>query len=956
MPIPQLKKKIRSPKRHYDVKKIKKRALKKYSSKQRFKRPSEKSFKGLFSKLLPYIIIIIIIGFLFIVGAFAWYSRDLPDPDKIKELESPQSTKIYDRTGEVLLYEIHGEEKRTLIELNDIPEYAKWATIVIEDKNFYKHKGISIFGLIRAVIIDITRGSFSQGGSTLTQQYVKNGILTTEKKLSRKFKEWILSYQIEKKYTKDEILKLYFNEIPYGSTAYGIESASMMYFDKSAKDLTVAEAAILAALPQAPTYYSPYGNHYDELITRQQYILDLMAEQNYITEEQYEIAKNEELNFKKKIDNIKAPHFVFYVKEILTNKYGERMVEQGGLRVFTTLDWDKQQIAEDVIEEQAEKNLNYNASNAGLVSLDVETGQVLAMVGSKNFFDEEIDGQFNVTIAERQPGSSFKPIVYATAFDNGYTPDSMLFDLQTTYSDGYSPQNYTGEEYGPVSLRTALAGSLNISAVKLLYLVGVNKVITLAEKLGYTTLTDPDRYGLSLVLGGGEIKLLEHVNAFSVLAREGLYKEVAPILKVEDENHEILEEYKDKRGDRVISQKISNMINSVLSDNGARAFTFGENNYLTLGNRPVAAKTGTTNNYRDAWTIGYTPSIATGVWVGNNDNSEMKYGADGSVVAAPIWRNYMQQALSDYSVKYFTEPEYENSSKPMLGGNLENETIYQVDKLSGLLATEYTPEHLIIEKKYKQVHSILYYIDKNDPLGPIPEHPENNSLFNSFEESVLKWAEEQEYNNQEPPTEYDNIHLPEDKPFINIIEPLNGQTITSDNIDIIINANAPRGINKIEFWLANQLINTSYQYQSSQSLTIPLGISNGTQQLKIVVFDDLENNNDDTTIININRENSLEISWLNPSTSTGLQASDFPYELILNINNITQIKKVDYYIRSEATNQSTWINFFENPLVNNVSIYWTSPPEIGTYKLYTVITDMGNNIFNGPEITISIEE
>jgi membrane carboxypeptidase/penicillin-binding protein PbpC len=474
--------------------------------------------------------------------------------------------------------------------------------------------------------------------------------------------------------------------------------------------------------------------------------------------------------------------------------------------------------------------------------------------------------------------------------------------------------------------------------------------------MGYTTLTDPDRYGLSLVLGGGEIKLLEHVNAFSVFAREGLYKEVTPILKVEDENSDTLEEYKDNRGERVISKKVSRMINSILSDNEARAYAFGISNYLTLGDRPVAAKTGTTNSNRDAWTIGYTPSIATGVWVGNNDNSEMKYGADGSVVAAPIWRNYMQQALINYPVEYFTKPEYENSSKPMLGGNLEEETVYQVDKISGLLATEYTPEDLIIEKKFNQVHSILYYINKNDPLGPIPENPENDPYFSNFEESVLKWAEEEGYNNQKPPTEYDNIHLPEDIPYINIGEPLNSQTITDNYLNVVINASAPRGISKIEYWLADQLINTSYQYSPEQNLIIPLGIPNGNQQLKVIVFDDLENNNNDTKIIILNRENSLEINWLNPATSTSLSASDFPYELILNINNINQVKKIDFYIRSEATNQSSWINYQENPVANNISTYWTSPPEIGTYKIYTVIKDINDNTFNGPEITVSIEE
>jgi len=957
MPINQLKRKVHSPHRAYNEGKIKKRTLKGCSSaSSRFKKPSKNLFKSLFKKLLPYLIIAFILSILLMVILFAWYSKDLPSPDTIIDREQAQSTKIYDRTGETLLYEIHGDEKRTLIQLADIPEYAKWAAIDIEDKNFYKHQGISILGLARSVLVDIFRGSLAQGGSTLTQQFVKNAILTTEKKFSRKIKEWILSYQIEKKYTKDEILQMYFNEIPYGSTAYGIESASMMYFDKSAKDLTLAEAAILAALPQAPTYYSPYGNHYDALIDRQHTVLDVMVEQDHITAEEAEQAKNEELNFKKRIDNIKAPHFVFYVKEILTEKYGERMVEQGGLKVITTLDWDKQQIAEDVITEQAEKNLPYNATNAALVSVDVDTSQIVSMVGSKDYFDEDIQGQFNVTVATRQPGSSFKPIIYAKAFDLGYTPDTTLFDLKTSFAGGYSPSNYTGEEYGPVSLRQALAGSLNISAVKLLYLVGLNNAIDLADKLGYTTLTNPDRYGLSLVLGGGEVKPIEHVNAFSVFAREGIYKPATPILKVEDENGEVLEEYEDQKGDRVLSQKVAQMVNSILSDNNARAFTFGENNYLTLGDRPVAAKTGTTNDYHDAWTVGYTPTLATAVWVGNNDNTAMSYGADGSVVAAPIWRNYMRQALSNQPISYFNQPEYKNSNKPMLSGEMSGETKVKIDKNSGLLATEYTPEHLVIEKTYKQVHSILFYVDKNDPLGDIPDNPAQDPYFYSFEEPVLAWADEQGYNNQSPPTEYDNIHLPQDQPDIQITSPFNSQEITSDSFTVSLNALAPRGIAKIKFYFNNQLVETIYQNTSQQTLNIPFSIANGNQQLKVVVYDDLENTDQDDVIIYLNRENSLEINWLNPNSNSTLSVASFPLELMLYISDYNQIKKVDFYYRPVDSNQTSWISYSENPTSSNISAYWTQSPASGSYKLYPLITDYNGNSFYGPEITVSIEE
>lgn len=960
MPLPHFKK-VHSPRNWSNLDQLKKEALKKYNLGQKgFKKP-RRPLKKLIWRLLPYFIIFLILMGIFTFAAFAWYARDLPDPNKINERTIAQSTKIYDRTGEILLYEIHGDQKRTLINLDQIPNYAVQATVAVEDKNFYKHKGISFLGIARAIIIDILRGGkASQGGSTLTQQFVKNAILTNEKKISRKIKEWVLSYEIERKFSKDEILKMYFNEIPYGSTAYGIESAAMMYFDKSAKDLTLAESAILAALPQAPSYYSPYGSHKDELINRQHYILDLMVEQGYITKEQAESAKNEKLNFRQKIDNIKAPHFVFYVKELLSQKYGERMVEQGGLKVITSLDWDKQQIAEEELTKQAEKNLKYDASNAGLASLDVKTGQVLAMVGSKDFFNEEIDGQVNVALAKRQPGSSFKPVVYAQAFEMGYTPDTIIFDLVTSYLSNngtFTPHNYTGQEYGPVSLRKALAGSLNITSVKLLYLVGLPKTLGLAEKMGYTTFTEPDRYGLSLVLGGGEVKLLEHANAFATFAREGIYKPVNPILKVEEANGNVLEEFEEPKGERILSVNASRMVNSILSDNEARSFIFGANNYLTLGNRPVAAKTGTTNNNRDAWAVGYTPQITTGVWVGNNSNKEMKAGADGSVVAAPIWRNYMQRASANLAIENFTAPEYQNSNKPMIGGKLEAETVYKIDKMSGLLATEYTPPQLIEEKTYKQIHSILFYVDKNDPLGPIPEKPSNDPYFNNFEKPVLKWAEEKGYNNNESaPTEYDSLHQAGDRPTISITSPSNNQTITTDNLNVILNTSAPRGLAKAEYYIDNQLITTSYNQFSDQNINLPFGTTNGYHQLKVNVFDDLGNTNGAETSINISRENSLVINWLKPATGTVLKNSDFPYELILYLNQPGQIKKVDFYYRNTQTNQSNWINYQENLTANNLSVFWTIIPVIGSYKLYPVIQDVNNNVFNGPEMAVSIEE
>lgn len=499
-------------------------------------------------KFIKFCLILAAVLFVAIFIFISIISRNIPNPNELIDREIAQSTTIYDRSGEHILYEFHGNEKRTLVKLEEIPKYAQQATISIEDKNFYKHGGFSVLAMLRTAVTNVLYNRRA-GGSTLTQQFVKNALLSSEKKYSRKIKELIISQKIEKKFTKDEILQMYLNEIPYGSNAYGIEAASQKYFAKSAKDLSLAESAVLAALPQAPSRYSPYGPNKDLLIGRQQYILDLMQEQGYISKDERDKAKAEELNFNGPETNIVAPHFVMYIKELLSEKYGEKTLEQGGLKIYTTLDFDKQKIAEEAVANQVEKNAEkYKASNAALVSIDPKNGQVLAMVGSKDYFNKEIDGQVNVTIKPRQPGSSLKPLVYATLFTKGYNPNTILYDVVTNFSSGtpYEPRNYNNQENGPVSIRKALAGSLNVPAVKALYLAGINNVANLAKEAGYTTLTEPEKYGLSLVLGGAEVKLIEHVNAYSIFAREGEVNPISLILKIEDKDGKILEEYQEK--------------------------------------------------------------------------------------------------------------------------------------------------------------------------------------------------------------------------------------------------------------------------------------------------------------------------------------------------------------------------------------------------------------------------
>lgn len=978
MPIPQLKsnfqkRKVRDIDSQFTSRKIDKKPTKKSrksfcKKKKVIKRPGIKFNKrknrnntSLFKRLLPKLIILALVGGIFMIGLFAYYSKDLPDPNKIIDRSIALSTKIYDRTGEELLYEIHGPENRTLVQLDELPDYIKHTTIAIEDKNFYEHSGISLWGIIRGQIIPRLQGKRSHGGSTLTQQFVKNAILTNERKLSRKIKEWILSYRLEQKFSKDEILQLYFNEIPYGSSSYGIESASFYYFGKTAKELTLAEAAILASLPKAPSYFSPYGSNLDKLINRQHTVLNLMVEQGYISEIDAQIAKNQELIFKKRAEQIRAPHFVMYIKELLSEKYGEAVIEQNGWNIRTSLDWEIQKKAEEAIDEIAPVNLEqYEANNAALVSLDVDSSEILAMVGSKDYFNDDIDGQVNVTLAERQPGSSLKPLAYLTAFTRGYSPETIIFDLVTNFAvsgDDYEPHNYDLEEHGPVTMRKALAGSLNIAAVKTLYLAGVQNVLDNAEKLGYTTLKDRDRYGLSLVLGGGEVKLLDHVNAYSVFARDGIYKDNIAILEITDKDGRTIEDNTSNKGRRVIEKEYTRMLNSVLSDNTARAYVFGESNYLILSDRQVATKTGTTNDYRDAWTIGYTPNIVTGVWVGNNDNTEMKMGAGGSAVAAPIWNKFMKEVLVDYPIESFDEIHIDNCDKPMVCGDLAQENIVQIDSMSGKLATEYTPYTTIEEKIYLELHNILHYVNLNDPLGDPLSDPSNESQYDAWEETVQNWAEEQGYITEEPPTEFDDIHLAELRPSISIISPNNNEDIEDSNILMEVKTKAPRGVERVEYFIDDQKIGESINSPFNFNYQLNPFLSSGYHELKAIAFDDLDNWKEDSISINLEIDSSSQafnLVWINPVNGSNIDISNIPIELHLNINHPENIKKIDfYYVDPEDSNH--WFTYRNNFIDDDIYVDWGEGLLPGVYKLYMIIKDLNDILITTPAIIVNLE-
>lgn len=670
------------------------------------------------------IILISVIIFIVIIGSIIiWISTfNLPNLTSFETRQVDQSTKIYDRTGEIVLYDIHGDIKRTSIPFDEISDYVKQATIAIEDDSFYSHNGIKISSIFRAALTNIKNGNLlsGQGGSTITQQVIKNALLTSDKKLSRKIKEWVLAPRLEKFLSKDEILNIYLNEVPYGGNVYGIQEASLRFFGKDANSLTLPEAAYLAALPQAPTYFSPYGNHLDDLEKRKNEVLRKMYKSKYITREEYEQTKEIEVSFEKPAKfGIRAPHFVFYVREILEEQYGKEIVEKGGLKVITTLDWELQEKAEEIAKRYAlENEVKFNAENASIVAIDPTNGNILTMVGSRDYFDEDIDGNFNIATAHRQPGSTFKPIVYAEAFNKGYIPETVVYDVSTEFSatcsrggNCYRPVNYDGKYNGLISFREALAQSVNIPAVKALYLAGLDDSLDLARRMGISSLKESKQYGLTLVLGGGEVSPLDITSAYGVFANDGVLNKHNAILSIQDQSNEDLEE-REIESEEVLSKQTARMISDVLSDEPARVPAFGSNSYLNVQGRDVAAKTGTTNDYRDAWIIGYTPNLVITAWAGNNDNSSMDKKVAGFIVA-PMWREFMDFALQKTERIDFIKPQYSSEGlNPMISGQIEE----------------------------GPTHSILHFVNKRNPTGPSLQNPEVDPQYNLWEASLNSWS------------------------------------------------------------------------------------------------------------------------------------------------------------------------------------------------------------------------
>lgn len=609
--------------------------------------------------LASVVLFLMVSGSVLTLIAFAIFSRDLPSPEKLTNRKVSVSTRITDRNGKVL-YDVYRDVNRSLIKLNEVPPVLITATLAAEDAKFYQHGGFDLLSVARAIRNTIFFDN-TQGGSTITQQLVKTTLLSRERSIIRKIKELVLSVQIERLYNKDQILQIYFNEIPYGGTAWGVGAAAELYFGKKVSELTLPEAALLAGLPQSPTTYSPFGKTPEKARERQRYVLYLMenrgwfdkdGKHNFLSRDEAEAGKKTPLEYAKPGSNIKAPHFSLYVKGLLEDKYGIDLVESGGLEVKTSLDLDLQEKMEKIVYDEVEKVRSLKVGNGSLVVQDPKTGQILSLVGSKDYFDIKNEGNFNVAVdGLRQPGSSIKPITYAIGLGRGLTPTTLIMDVTTKFpaNDGtsYDPVNYDGFFRGPISLRQALGNSINIPAVKMLKIVGLGSFIETVKNLGITTLTDPKRYGLSLTLGGGAVPLVEMTTAYSALANGGTRINISPILEVKDSKGNILESLHEEEGPRVFSPEVTYLISHILSDNGARSQAFGAGSLLNIKNYTVAVKTGTSNDKRDNWAIGYTPSVVIGVWVGNNDNSPMDQKlASGITGATPVWNKAMREYLS----------------------------------------------------------------------------------------------------------------------------------------------------------------------------------------------------------------------------------------------------------------------------------------------------------------------
>ncbi len=788
----------------------------------------------------------VITGIIVFLVMFAWYSKDLPKPGEVVRKEG-FSSKIYDREGQ-LLYDLYEEERRNPVSFEQIPDDLKHATIAIEDKDFYKHGGFDFLTIVRIPYNLIFRGGRVVGGSTLTQQLVKNVFLSNEKTITRKFKEFVISTQIERKFTKDEILEMYLNESPYGGNGWGVGTAVEMYFNKPIAELTLLESAFLAGLPQRPSVYSPYSGRLDDdgkpfWQMRTKAVLSAMKDNGYITDIAYQdaLASLENLKFERAATQIKAPHFIFYVRTQLEEMFGAELLNKGGLKVTTSLDWQLQEKAQMAVMEEVEGVKKYNISNGAALAMNPKTGEILAMVGSKDYFDSDIGGQFNVvTDGLRQPGSSIKPITYLAMIQKGYNPASMLMDVQTTFNrndkeEPYTPKNYDGKFRGPVSLRESLGSSLNIPAVKSLAIVGLENFLNLAYTMGLQTLEPTkenlSRYGFAITLGGAEVKMIDLVTAYSAFANGGLKIEPVSILKVEDQDGNLLYEHHPVEGQKIIDEGETFIINNILSDNNARLLAFGANSLLNTG-KPIAVKTGTTNNMKDNWTIGWSQNVIVGTWVGNNDNTAMSYVASGITGASPIWRRIIFSALDlGYQAPEWQMPNnVDRVELDAISGQRshDNFPVKWDYIIKGTLSNELDPIHRWLKVCKGEEHKLateakISVGDYNEKEFIVlkEDDPISEDGRNRWQEGIDAWLSSQTDSRYGNPTEYCGS---ESDISVNLEMPKNEENISGTDVTYRIKAGSDAGVAKLELYVDGQLKKTiDNQREVQETISIERG-------------------------------------------------------------------------------------------------------------------------------------
>lgn len=765
---------------------------------------------------------------------FAWFSKDLPNPDRVVRRDG-YSTKINDRDG-TTLYDLFTDVNRVPVKIADVPKHMQQATIAIEDKEFYSHQGFSTWGMIRGLSWAVTRGR-AAGGSTLTQQLVKNVLLTSERSLPRKFKELVLSLQIERNFSKDEILQMYLNEAPYGGTAVGIEAASERYFGKNVTELTVTEAAILAGMPQAPSRYSPFGGNPQAFVGRTTAVLRRMREDGYISPEQEKASLDElpNMKFRDQVANLKAPHFVFYVKEQLAELLGEAAVEQGGFIVTTTLDSELQDFAQQAVADEIAKLEKVHVTNGAALIMNPQNGEILSMVGSKDYFAADYDGKVNVVMSLRQPGSAIKPVTYAAAFAKGYAPSTMLLDVPTKFPGGregefYEPKNYDGTFRGPVHLRFALGSSLNVPAVKLLSLVGLKDMLSLAYDMGFDSLEptaeNMKRFGLSVTLGGGEVRLYDLVHAYSAFANGGERVDPVSILKVERDGKTIYEA-KPMKKRRVLSPETAFLINHVLMDNNARLLTFGSNSYLNMSGRPISVKTGTTNDKRDNWTIGWSTGAVVGVWVGNNDNSAMKEVASGVTGASPIWRQIMLKTWEKYKGEDYKVPDgVEAKQVDVISGYPEHDGYAaRADYFAkGTAPTEPDPIHTKVKICKADNNKLASDVDIARGEYDEKEYFVLKQESPAWQDDIKSWIDSQSDGRYKVPTE---TCSGDTDAVIGFQKPGNNSRVESNDVDIRLTVTTSKEIE----WVKIYVDGSEWETFTSKSVNTTRNLSDGIHRL-----------------------------------------------------------------------------------------------------------------------------